>query len=424
MIDPKLLKQSTNEVSKNLARRGYVFDAEVYLSHEKLRKSLQVENEELKNKRNTVSKEIGIAKSKKKDASVLMKTSDEINSLLVKSEKKLNDVLSKINAIELDLPNLLSDKVPDGNNENDNEVIRNWGKKRSFDFSVKDHVEIGKNLGSFDFDSAGRISGSRFSVIKGSLAALQRALIQFMLDLHTREHDYEEFYVPYIVQSDALIGTSQLPKFESDLFKIDADRSLYLIPTAEVPLTNLFGSKIVDADSLPRKLVAHTPCFRSEAGSYGKDTKGLIRQHQFEKVELVQIVTPENSNDALESLTNHAEKVLQALELPYRVVSLCAGDIGFGSTFTYDLEVWLPGQQAYREISSCSLFGDFQARRMQAKYKNTGTGKNEFLHTINGSGVAAGRALVAVMENHQNKDGSIQVPSVLLPYMNNLETIS
>ncbi|MEC7860333.1 MAG: serine--tRNA ligase [Pseudomonadota bacterium] len=424
MIDPKLLKQSTNEVSKNLARRGYVFDAEVYLSHEKLRKSLQVENEELKNKRNTVSKEIGIAKSKKKDASVLMKTSDEINSLLAKSEKKLNDVLSKINAIELDLPNLLSDKVPDGNNENDNEVIRNWGKKRSFDFSVKDHVEIGKNLGSFDFDSAGRISGSRFSVIKGSLAALQRALIQFMLDLHTREHDYEEFYVPYIVQSDALIGTSQLPKFESDLFKIDADRSLYLIPTAEVPLTNLFGSKIVDADSLPRKLVAHTPCFRSEAGSYGKDTKGLIRQHQFEKVELVQIVTPENSNDALESLTNHAEKVLQALELPYRVVSLCAGDIGFGSTFTYDLEVWLPGQQAYREISSCSLFGDFQARRMQAKYKNTDTGKNEFLHTINGSGVAAGRALVAVMENHQNKDGSIQVPSVLLPYMNNLETIS
>jgi len=424
MIDPKLLKQSTNEVSKNLARRGYAFDAELYLSHEKLRKSLQVENEELKNKRNTVSKEIGIAKSKKKDASVLMKTSDEINSLLVKSEKKLNDVLSKINAIELDLPNLLSDKVPDGNNENDNEVIRNWGKKRSFDFSVKDHVEIGKNLGSFDFDSAGRISGSRFSVIKGSLAALQRALIQFMLDLHTREHDYEEFYVPYIVQSDALIGTSQLPKFESDLFKIDADRSLYLIPTAEVPLTNLFGSKIVDADSLPRKLVAHTPCFRSEAGSYGKDTKGLIRQHQFEKVELVQIVTPENSNEALESLTNHAEKVLQALELPYRVVSLCAGDIGFGSTFTYDLEVWLPGQQAYREISSCSLFGDFQARRMQAKYKNTGTGKNEFLHTINGSGVAAGRALVAVMENHQNKDGSIQVPSVLLPYMNNLETIS
>lgn len=424
MIDPKLLKQSTNEVSKNLARRGYVFDAEVYLSHEKLRKSLQVENEELKNKRNTVSKEIGIAKSKKKDASVLMKTSDEINSLLAKSEKKLNDVLSKINAIELDLPNLLSDKVPDGNNENDNEIIRNWGKKRSFDFSVKDHVEIGKNLGSFDFDSAGRISGSRFSVIKGSLAALQRALIQFMLDLHTREHDYEEFYVPYIVQSDALIGTSQLPKFESDLFKIDIDKSLYLIPTAEVPLTNLFGSKIVDADSLPRKLVAHTPCFRSEAGSYGKDTKGLIRQHQFEKVELVQIVTPENSNEALESLTNHAEKVLQALELPYRVVSLCAGDIGFGSTFTYDLEVWLPGQQAYREISSCSLFGDFQARRMQAKYKNTGTGKNEFLHTINGSGVAAGRALVAVMENHQNKDGSIQVPSVLLPYMNNLETIS
>jgi len=256
------------------------------------------------------------------------------------------------------------------------------------------------------------------------LASLQRALIQFMLDLHTTEHDYEEFYVPYIVQSEALIGTSQLPKFKSDLFKIDIDKSLYLIPTAEVPLTNLFGSKIIDADSLPRKLVAHTPCFRSEAGSYGKDTKGLIRQHQFEKVELVQIVTPENSIDALESLTNHAEKVLQALELPYRVVSLCAGDIGFGSMFTYDLEVWLPGQEAYREISSCSLFGDFQARRMQAKYKHPDTGKNEFLHTINGSGVAAGRALVAIMENYQNEDGSIQIPSVLLPYMNNLEIIS
>ncbi len=424
MIDPKLLKQSTNEVSKNLARRGYEFDVEAHLSHEKLRKSFQIENEELKNKRNTVSKEIGIAKSKKQDASVLMKASDEINSLLTKSEKKLNDVLTKINAIELDLPNLLSDKVPDGNNESDNEIIRNWGKKRSFGFSVKDHVEIGKDLDLFDFDSARRISGSRFSVIKGSLASLQRALIQFMLDLHTTEHDYEEFYVPYIVQSEALTGTSQLPKFKSDLFKIDIDKSLYLIPTAEVPLTNLFGSKIIDADSLPRKLVAHTPCFRSEAGSYGKDTKGLIRQHQFEKVELVQIVTPENSIDALESLTNHAEKVLQALELPYRVVSLCAGDIGFGSMFTYDLEVWLPGQEAYREISSCSLFGDFQARRMQAKYKHPDTGKNEFLHTINGSGVAAGRALVAIMENYQNEDGSIQIPSVLLPYMNNLEIIS
>jgi len=424
MIDPKLLKQSTNEVSKNLARRGYEFDVAAYLGYEKIRKSLQIENEELKNKRNTVSKEIGIAKSNKKDASALMKISDEINSLLTKSEKKLNDILSKINAIELDLPNLLSDKVPDGSNENENEIIRKWGMKRSFDFPIKDHVEIGKDLGLFDFDSAGRISGSRFSVIKGPLASLQRALIQFMLDLHTTEHGYEEFYVPYIVQSNALIGTSQLPKFESDLFKIDADRSLYLIPTAEVPLTNLFGNKVVNADSLPGKLVAHTPCFRSEAGSYGKDTKGLIRQHQFEKVELVQVVTPENSIDALESLTHHAENVLQALELPYRVVSLCAGDIGFGSAFTYDLEVWLPGQDAYREISSCSLFGDFQARRMQAKYKHPDTGKNELLHTINGSGVAAGRALVAIMENYQNKDGSIQVPSVLLPYMNKLEIIS
>jgi len=286
-----------------------------------------------------------------------------------------------------------------------------------FDFEPKDHIELGNNLGLLDLDKASEISGSRFSILNGKLATLQRALIQFMLDLHTGEHSYEEFYVPYIVNSQSLLGTSQLPKFESDLFKIDSDKSYYLIPTAEVPLTNLFGNKIIDASSLPRKLVAHTPCFRSEAGSYGKDTKGLIRQHQFEKVELVQIAKPSGSLEALDSLTSHAENVLKELKLPYQVVALSSGDIGFGSTFTYDIEVWLPGQNKYREISSCSLFGDFQARRMKARYKDPETGKNEFVHTINGSGVAAGRALVAVVENYQQKDGSIKVPDVLKDYM-------
>ena len=316
------------------------------------------------------------------------------------------------------LPNLLSDRVPDGKNESDNEVIRSWGNKKEFSFPAKDHIELGSNLGLLDMDNAARISGSRFSVLRGNLASLQRALIQFMLDIHINEHGYEEFYVPFIVNSKTLTGTSQLPKFESDLFKIESEKSLYLIPTAEVPLTNLFGDQIIDIDTLPRKLVAHTPCFRSEAGSYGKDTKGLIRQHQFEKVELVQISTPEKSFDALESLTANAEQILQKLELPYQVVSLSAGDIGFGSAFTYDLEVWLPGQNAYREISSCSLFGDFQARRMKARYKNPNTGNNEYLHTINGSGVAAGRALVAVLENYQQEDGTIKVPDVLISYMN------
>jgi seryl-tRNA synthetase len=318
----------------------------------------------------------------------------------------------------LGLPNLLSDRVPDGKNESDNELIRSWGNKKEFSFPAKDHVELGSNLGLLDMDNAARISGSRFSVLRGNLASLQRALIQFMLDIHINEHGYEEFYVPYLVNSETLTGTSQLPKFESDLFKIESEKSLYLIPTAEVPLTNLFGDQIIDIDTLPRKLVAHTPCFRSEAGSYGKDTKGLIRQHQFEKVELVQISTPEKSFEALESLTANAEQVLQKLELPYQVVSLSAGDIGFGSAFTYDIEVWLPGQNAYREISSCSLFGDFQARRMKARYKNPNTGKNEYLHTINGSGVAAGRALVAVLENYQQEDGTIKVPDALISYMN------
>ena len=418
MLDPKKLRQSTQDVANNLARRGFQFDIDAYSSLNESRKLLQIENDNLKNKRNKASKEIGIAKSKGEDVTEILKLSENINGLLVNNESKLSQILSQIEFIELGLPNLLSDRVPDGKNESDNEVIRSWGNKKEFSFPVKDHVELGSNLGLLDMDNAARISGSRFSVLRGNLASLQRALIQFMLDIHINEHGYEEFYVPFIVNSETLTGTSQLPKFESDLFKIESDKSLYLIPTAEVPLTNLFGDQIIDIGTLPRKLVAHTPCFRSEAGSYGKDTKGLIRQHQFEKVELVQISTPEKSFDALESLTSNAEQILQKLELPYQVVSLSAGDIGFGSAFTYDLEVWLPGQNAYREISSCSLFGDFQARRMKARYKNPNTGNNEYLHTINGSGVAAGRALVAVLENYQQEDGTIKVPDALISYMN------
>jgi len=418
MLDPKKLRQSTQEVANNLARRGFQFDIDAYSSLNESRKLLQIENDKLKNKRNNASKEVGIAKSKGEDVTELLKSSENINGLLINNESKLSQILSEIELIELGLPNLLSDRVPDGKNESDNEIIRSWGNKKEFSFPAKDHVELGSNLGLLDMDNAARISGSRFSVLRGNLASLQRALIQFMLDIHINEHGYEEFYVPYLVNSETLTGTSQLPKFESDLFKIESEKSLYLIPTAEVPLTNLFGDQIIDIDTLPRKLVAHTPCFRSEAGSYGKDTKGLIRQHQFEKVELVQISTPEKSFEALESLTANAEQVLQKLELPYQVVSLSAGDIGFGSAFTYDIEVWLPGQNAYREISSCSLFGDFQARRMKARYKNPNTGKNEYLHTINGSGVAAGRALVAVLENYQQEDGTIKVPDALISYMN------
>ena len=424
MIDPKILRQSAHDVAKNLARRGYKFDANLYLQLETQRKSLQVENEELKNKRNINSKSIGVTKSKNEDISKLMQIGEEINDLLSENERELNLVLSQIKNIELDLPNLLSDKVPDGTSEKNNIVLKSWGKPREFGFMPQDHVSLGDRLGLFDFESAGRISGSRFAIIKGPLASLHRALIQFMLNLHIQEHDYEEIYAPYLVQSKALIGTSQLPKFENDLFKIAGDKPLYLIPTAEVPLTNLVGGNVAKESELPFKYVAHTPCFRSEAGSYGKDTKGLIRQHQFEKVELVQIVKPKESEEALSSLTAHAENVLQELQLPYQLVSLCAGDIGFGANITYDLEVWLPGQQAFREISSCSLYGDFQARRMQAKWKNEETGKNEFLHTINGSGLAAGRTLVAVMENYQDADGSIHIPEVLIPYMNGKELIN
>jgi seryl-tRNA synthetase len=336
----------------------------------------------------------------------------------------LQELQLELRDIELDLPNLLDDSVPDGNDENDNVEVRTWGQPADPDFEARDHIDLGESLGMIDFEAASRISGSRFTVMKGALARLQRALIQFMLDTHTQEHGYEEIYVPYLVHAEALVGTGQLPKFEDDLFKTDTETPFYLIPTAEVPVTNLVRDALLEADQLPQRYAAHTPCFRSEAGSYGQDTRGMIRQHQFEKVELVHFVSAGESAAALEALTEHAEVILQKLKLPYRVVALCAGDVGYGAAKTYDIEVWLPGQQKYREISSCSNYNDYQARRMKARRRNPDTGKPELIHTLNGSGVAAGRALIAVMENYQNDDGSIRIPDVLHPYMGGVEVIS
>ncbi len=417
MIDPKLLRQSASDVAENLARRGHQFDAQAYLALDEQRKTLQVETEALRNERNTSAKKIGKAKASGDDVEPLLAAVKDLGDRLDASESKLREAQAAIQTVELGLPNLLRDDVPYGKDESANEEVRRWGDVTEFDFEPKDHVDLGTSLGMLDFDAASRVSGSRFTVMRGPLARMHRALIQFMLDVHTGENGYEETYVPYLVQADALKGTGQLPKFEEDLFKTDGDTPYYLIPTAEVPLTNLTRDSILEADQLPRRLAAHTPCFRSEAGSYGKDTRGMIRQHQFEKVELVHLVRPEDSDDALEELTANAEQILQRLELPYRVVTLCSGDVGFAGAKTYDLEVWLPGQQKYREISSCSNCTDFQARRMQARWRNPDTGKPELLHTLNGSGVAAGRGLIAIMENYQRADGSIRIPEVLLPYM-------
>lgn len=417
MIDPKRLRQAAPDVAENLARRKYVFDSAAYLALEEKRKALQIAAEGFRAKRNVSAKRIGRAKAQGEDVAELLSAVDDLGARLQAAEDNLQKVQDELRTIELDLPNILHADVPEGEDEADNREVFVWGKPPSFDFDVRDHVDIGTALGMLDFDAASKISGSRFAVLKGPLARLQRALIQFMLDVHTSEHGYEECYVPYLVQADALLGTGQLPKFEDDLFKTSGEPGFFLIPTAEVPLTNLARESILDAADLPKKFVAHTPCFRSEAGSYGKDTRGLIRQHQFEKVELVQLVRPDQSNAALEELTGHAETILQRLDLAYRKVILCSGDVGFGSSKTYDLEVWLPGQNAYREISSCSNYIDFQARRMQARWRNPDGGKPELVHTLNGSGVAAGRALVAVMENYQRADGSVQVPEVLLPYM-------
>jgi len=423
MIDPKRLRQATSEVAANLARRGFEFDPAHYLALEEQRKKLQVDTESLRAQRNASAKNIGRAKAQGEDVEPLLAAVKDLGDRMDQAESNLSTLQAQLREIELGLPNLLDASVPDGTDETENREERRWGEIPEFDFEVKDHVDIGVGLGLLDFDAASKISGSRFAVMHRGLARMQRALIQLMLDVHTSEHGYNETYVPYLVQSDALYGTGQLPKFADDQFKTSGETTFYLIPTAEVPVTNLLRDTIVDAEDLPKKFVAHTPCFRSEAGSYGKDTRGMIRQHQFEKVELVQLVRPEESSKTLEELTGHAEVILQRLELPYRVVSLCAGDVGFSAAMTYDIEVWLPAQQTYREISSCSCFTDFQARRMQARWRNPETGKPELLHTLNGSGVAVGRALVAIMENYQQADGSIRVPQALQPYMGGIEEI-
>jgi len=424
MIDPKLLRQSAADVAANLARRGFEFDAAAYLELEERRKALQIETEQLQSERNASAKNIGKAKAQGEDIAPLLAAVKDLGERLDACESALQAVQQALRDVELGLPNLLADDVPDGKSDEDNTEVRRWGEPRVLDFEPRDHIDLGEKLGLLDFDAASRISGARFTVMRGALARMQRALIQMMLDLHTSEHGYVETYVPYLVQAEALVGTGQLPKFGEDLFRTASDPPFYLIPTAEVPVTNLARDVIFDADELPLRFVAHTPCFRSEAGSYGQDTRGMIRQHQFEKVELVQFVEPGKSFAALEELTGHAEQVLQRLELPYRVVTLCSGDTGFGSAKTYDIEVWLPGQQKYREISSCSNYNDFQARRMKARRRNPDTGKPELIHTLNGSGVAAGRALIAVMENYQNADGSIRVPGALQPYMGGLKEIA
>jgi seryl-tRNA synthetase len=424
MIDPKLLRSDPQAAAANLARRGFVLDVARLQALEEKRKQTQIRVDELRNERNTHAKTVGKAKAQGQDIAPLLKQVETLGEELQRAEAAFAESQAELEQLALSTPNLLHDSVPDGRDESGNKEVRRFGEPRKFDFQPKDHVDIGEKLGLIDFAAAGKISGARFAVLGGAVARLQRALIQFMLDLHTREHGYREMYVPYLVNADSMKGTGQLPKFAADSFAVEVEPKMYLIPTAEVPVTNLVRDVIVEAKDMPLKFVAHTPCFRSEAGSYGKDTRGMIRQHQFEKVELVQIVRPQDSYAALEELTSHAEQVLQRLKLPYRVVALCAGDVGASSAKTYDLEVWLPGQGKYREISSCSNFEAFQARRMQARWRNPETGKPEPLHTLNGSGVAAGRALVAVLENYQQADGSVLIPEVLRAYMGGIETIT
>ena len=424
MLDQRLLRNDLDAVVRNLARRGFSFDSSRLAELEEQRKGLQVQVENLRNERNTKSKSIGQAKAQGEDIQPLLDAVASLGGDLDAAEAALKMLQAELDKIQLELPNLLHESVPDGADEDANFEVRKWGDIPQFSFEPKDHVDVGENMGLLDAATGSKISGSRFTVMYGSLARLHRALIQFMLDIHVQQHGYEEVYVPYLVNSASLLGTGQLPKFKDDLFEAAGEHDLYLIPTAEVPVTNIVRDEILDAALLPLRRAAHTPCFRSEAGSYGRDTRGMIRQHQFEKVELVQLVKPEHSYAALEELTGHAEKILQLLKLPYRVMVLCAGDIGFGAAKTYDLEVWLPGQGKYREISSCSNCEGFQARRMQARWRNPETGKPELLHTLNGSGVAAGRALVAVLENYQQEDGSVLVPEVLQPYMNGATKLS
>jgi seryl-tRNA synthetase len=423
MLDPKLFRTDLDMTAQLLARRGYTLDVAAITSLEEKRKQVQVATQQLQNERNTKSKAIGQAKARGEDTKPLMDEVANLGAALKQAENQLEQLQTELTTIALGVPNIPHASVPDGKDEHANQEVRRWGEPRRLDFAPKDHVDLGAGLGLMDFEVAAKISGARFVVLQGALAQLQRALIQFMLDLHAREHGYTEIYVPYLVNTESMRGTGQLPKFEAELFAVRSEQGFYLIPTAEVPVTNLVRDTITDAAQLPRKHVCHTPCFRSEAGSYGKDTRGLIRQHQFEKVELVQFVRPQDSYQALEDLTSHAEKVLQLLGLPYRVMSLCAGDMGFSAAKTYDLEVWLPGQQKYREISSCSNFEDFQARRLQARWRNPETGKPELLHTLNGSGLAVGRTLVAVLENYQEIDGSISIPAALRPYLGGRERI-
>lgn len=424
MLDIQLLRERPEQIAAKLKLRGFNLDVVQFNVLEAQRKQFQIAMQSLQNERNTRSKLIGQAKAKGEDVEVLLKQIGDLGEQLEAAKQSFNQVSEQLDAILMSMPNISHDSVPVGQSEEDNVEVRRVGTPRIFSFTPLSHDDLGEALGLLDFQTAAKITGARFTLMQGSLARLHRALIDFMLDVHTSEHGYTEMYVPYIVHKESLMGTSQLPKFEEDLFKLSGDQPYYLIPTGEVPLTNTVRDCILDAADLPLQYTAHTPCFRSEAGAYGKDTKGMIRQHQFEKVELVWITHPKNSYDALEKLVQHAEAILQKLKLPYRVVSLCTGDIGFSATKTYDLEVWLPAQNTYREISSCSHCGDFQARRMKARWKNSVTTHNELVHTLNGSGLAVGRTLVAIIENYQQEDGSIEIPEVLLPYMRGVTKIA
>lgn len=424
MLDPRIVRSELDQVASQLARRGFELDKAALTELEAKRRDVQARTQALQSERNARSKMIGQAKARGEDIAPLLAEVDSFGDELKRMETELDGIQVALEDILSGVPNLLDPDVPEGRDESQNVELHRWGTPRVFNFEVKDHIAIGASLGGMDFESATKIAGARFVTLKGQISRLQRALTQFMLDVHSEQHGYLETYVPLMVNAESLRGTGQLPKFEADLFKLETDPPYYLIPTAEVPVTNLVRNEIVEATALPLRFVCHTPCFRSEAGSYGKDTRGMIRQHQFEKVELVQIVRPEDSAQAHEALTGHAEEILKKLGLPFRRMLLCAGDTGFSSAKTYDLEVWLPGQDAYREISSCSNFRDFQARRLQARWRNPETGKPELVHTLNGSGLAVGRTLIAILENYQEADGSVVIPEILRPYMGGLERLA
>jgi seryl-tRNA synthetase len=423
MLDPQKLRNDPQGIADALVHRGYALDVAAWTALEEQRKALQLQMQELQNQKNQQAKQIGQAKSRGEDIQPLLDQVKDLGDALSKAEADFAEVYAQQSAWALDMPNLALPEVPQGKSEADNLELRKWGEPTQLDFKARDHVELGELNGLLDAESAAKLAGARFTVLRGPLSRLHRALAQFMLDIHTQEHGYTEVYLPYLVNAEAMTGTGQLPKFAEDAFATTDETPRYLVPTAEVPMTNLAADQIIDAAELPWRLTSQTPCFRREAGSYGRDTRGMIRQHQFEKVELVQIVQPENSSASLDELTGHAETILQRLELPYRVVLLCTGDMGFAAAKTHDLEVWLPGQDAYREISSCSVCTDFQARRMKARYRHPETGKPDWVHTLNGSGLAVGRTLIAVMENYQQQDGSIRVPEALKPYMGGLEVI-